>query len=227
MTHFLNFHTHIFPFPSEERGIYNLPVQEIPQWKASEGNWISVGIHPWYADTENWQEELERLEKIATRENVLAIGECGLDRLISLPIDKQLIIFEAQVVVAEQIRKPVIIHCVRAFNELLAWKKQYKASVPLIVHGFNSKPEIAHQLLKHDFYISLGASLLKPDSNAVKILSAIPITRLFLENDDRAIPVKEIYDAAADRLEIPVSVLKKQIWANFAVVFKIDTLNES
>ncbi|MFN8349534.1 MAG: TatD family hydrolase [Spirosomataceae bacterium] len=220
MTHFLNFHTHIFPFPSEERGIYNLPVQEIPQWGTSRRNWVSVGIHPWYVDTENWQEELERIEKIATRENVKAIGECGLDRLIPLPIDQQLMVFEAQVAIAERIRKPVIIHCVRAFNELLAWKNRYKPKVPLIVHGFNNKWETAQQLLKHDFYFSLGTSLLQADSNAAKILPNLPVSRLFLENDDRPIPVQKVYEAAAERLEMPVSVLQNQIWTNFATVFK-------
>lgn len=179
-----------------------------------------MGIHPWYADAENWESQLRFIEKMAVHEKVLAIGECGLDRLIALPLDKQLMIFEAQIKIAECVQKPVIIHCVRAFNELLQWKKQTKNTVPLIVHGFNNKPEIARQLLIHDFYFSLGTALLQPASNAAKVLKMIPVTRLFLENDDKDILIESVYEAAAIHLEMTVSALQNQIWTNFATVFK-------
>lgn len=182
--------------------------------------WLSVGIHPWYADAEHWHAQLKTVEQMAAHDNVLAIGECGLDLLIELPLETQFSIFEAQVKLAEQLRKPVIIHCVRAFNELLQWKKRAKPTIPMIIHGFNNKPEIAQQLVKHDFDFSLGSALLKTDSNALKALKIIPLSRLFLENDDRDIPIEKIYEAAEMHLEITMSALKDQIWTNFATVFK-------
>ncbi len=157
---------------------------------------------------------------MAAHENVLAIGECGVDRLIELPLEQQFPIFEAQIKLAEQLRKPVIIHCVRAFNELLQWKKRVAPTIPLIIHGFNNKPEIAQQLIAHGFYFSLGTALLETDSNAVKALKIIPFSKLFLENDDRDTPIEKVYEAAAMHLEITISVLKDQIWTNFVTVFK-------
>ncbi|AXE18788.1 hypothetical protein DR864_14030 [Runella rosea] len=219
LTQFLNFHTHNFPPPPDEKSIYNLLIQDIKRFGEVENNWISLGIHPWYAHPEDWQIQLAAVEQLAGHKNVLAIGECGLDRGILLPLATQLTIFTAQVKLAEQLQKPVIIHCVRAFNELVQWQKQAKPSVPLVVHGFNNKPEIMQQLLAHDFYFSLGAALLQPESNAVKVLKIIPLSRLFLENDDRSIPIEKIFEAAAVQLEIPISALKNQIWTNFATVF--------
>ncbi|NBB18263.1 TatD family deoxyribonuclease [Runella sp. CRIBMP] len=219
MTQFLNFHTHNFPSTPQEKSIYNLLIQDFRRFGEVENNWLSAGIHPWYAHPEDWQSQLTAVAQVAGHKNVLAIGECGLDRGILLPLETQLKIFAAQVKLAEQLQKPVIIHCVRAFNELLQWKKQVKPSVPLIVHGFNNKPEIMQQLLAHGFYFSLGVALLNPESNALKVLKTIPLTRLFLENDDRNTPIEKIYEAAAVQLEIPISALKNQIWTNFATVF--------
>ncbi len=219
MTQFLNFHTHIFPSDSEERGIYNLLIRDINQLKSLTGQWLSVGIHPWYVDAENWERQLAEMEKTADGENVLAIGECGLDRKITLPLETQLLVFDAQVQLAEKYRKPVIIHCVKAFNELLQWKKNTKSTVPLIVHGFNNNLTIAKQLLAHGFHFSLGTALLKPDSNAAKVISILPLEKLFLENDDRAVPIAMVYEAGAAHLDMSVSELQAQIWANFAALF--------
>ncbi len=220
MAQFLNFHTHTISQNPKEKSIYNLLIQDADEFENLQNNWISVGIHPWYATTENWESQLRIVEEMAIHERVLAIGECGLDRLITFPLDKQLMIFEAQVRIAERVQKPVIIHCVRAFNELLQWKKQTKRTVPLIVHGFNNKPEIARQLVAHGFYFSLGTALLQSDSNSGKVLKIIPVTRLFLENDDKNISIERVYEAAAIHLEMTVSALKNQIWTNFATVFK-------
>lgn len=220
MTKFLNFHTHHLLPHSNEKRIYNLLIQHIDSFEKLNNSWVSVGIHPWYADAGHWEEQLQKVEESAMNENVLAIGECGLDRLIALPLDTQMSIFNAQVTLAEKLGKPVIIHCVRAFNELIQWKKQTKPTVPLIVHGFNNKPEIAQQLLVQGFYFSLGSALLNPVSNASKVIKRIPIERLFLENDDRDTPIKMVYEVAATHLEMTISDLKNQIWANFATVFK-------
>lgn len=220
MAQFFNFHTHTISQNPQEESIYNLLIQDADEFENLQNNRISVGIHPWYADAENWEEQLQIVEKMAANDCVLAIGECGLDRLITLPLELQSVIFEAQVRIAERVQKPVIIHCVRAFNELLQWEKHTKRAVPLIVHGFNNKPEIARQLVTHDFYFSLGTALLQSGSNAVKVLKMIPVTRLFLENDDKDILIERVYEAAAIHLEMTVSALQNQIWTNFATVFK-------
>lgn len=219
MTQFLNFHTHNFLPNIDEKRIYNLLIPDIGRFDEVKVQWLSVGIHPWYADAQHWQQQLAAIEKLAADTKVIAIGECGLDRIIALPLTAQLEIFDAQVQLAQQLQKPVIIHCVRAFNELLHWKKKAKPTVPLIIHGFNNKLETAQQLMAHDFYFSLGTALLKPDSNAVNVLKYLPLTKLFLENDDRDTLIEKIYEAAAATVEMTIDALKTQIWANFVTVF--------
>ena len=220
MKPFLNFHTHNFPPTPDEKSIYNLMIEEIDAIVKVRDNWISAGIHPWYIKMEDWQKDLQTLKKWIDNEQIIAIGECGLDRLAQVSIAQQLLVFDAQIKLAEQVQKPVIIHCVRAFNELIQWKIQNKPLIPLIIHGFNNKQEIAQQLLAHGFYFSLGTALVNPNSNASKVIKLIPIERLFLENDDRETPIETVYEAAANHLEISISELKNQIWANFATVFK-------
>jgi Tat protein secretion system quality control protein TatD with DNase activity len=90
---------------------------------------------------------------------VVAIGECGLDRNIDLPLDIQTSIFKRHIELAETLQKPLVIHCVRAFSELIALKKNTKSTVPWIIHGFHKKEEVFQQLLKHDFYFSFGAAM--------------------------------------------------------------------
>jgi TatD DNase family protein len=193
-----------------------LLIQEIGDINVPDSQWISVGVHPWYAHSTQWRTQLAQVATLASHPQVVALGECGLDKLMGPPFEVQLPVFEAQVQLAESLQKPIIIHCVKAFGELLAWKKRSSVSVPMVLHGFNNKPEVAAQLLQHGFYVSLGAALLKNDSNAQKTLKIIPLERLFLENDAQQIPIEEIYEKAAALLNIELGVLNNQIWRNFA-----------
>ncbi len=68
-------------------------------------------------------------------------------------------ILEVQVRLAEELCKPLIIHCVKAYSELIAVRKRTKSSVAWIVHGYNNNERILRQLLDHGFYISVGAAL--------------------------------------------------------------------
>ena len=182
---------------------------------------ISIGLHPWKIEVENWVNQLEKVEQFAQNQNVVAIGECGLDRMIEIPMEVQKIVFEAQVKLAEKTQIPVIIHCVRAFDELLAWKKKSKVAVPLVVHGFNNNIETAQQLIKHGFYLSFGAALLNPNSNAEKIITQIPIEKIFLETDTKPIAIEGVYEAAAERLNIETEKLHEQIMKNWAFLSSI------
>lgn len=197
--------------------IYNLLIQDIGQFTGLQNQWLSVGIHPWYIT--DWYSQLAEIENIALNKNVLAIGECGLDRLIELPITTQLVVFEAQVRLAERLNKPVIVHCIKAHNDLIAWKKQRPTTVPLVVHGFDNNRHILEQLLKHDFMISLGSALVNVNSNASKSVQYIPVNKLFLETDNANIPIKAVYEAASKRLNCEIDVLQKQISGNFTQIF--------
>lgn len=216
----INLHSHYDSEPAGGRVITNI----IMPCKGQHGNvqltdysgkWISAGVHPWYIDELNYSQQFSTLAEYAGKESVKMIGECGLDRLRGPSLDLQQRVFEDQIHLAEKFKKPVLIHCVKCFSELLMIKKKLKPTVPLIVHGFNNKTEVANELIRHDFYLSFGFAVLSGGSNAQKALSLMPESRIFLETDDSDIPVERIYEKAALLKNVSVNQLEEIIFANY------------
>ncbi|OZI08930.1 hydrolase TatD [Siphonobacter sp. BAB-5385] len=208
---FLNFHTHRIEPNEGTETIYNAHFSEA----TPAGQRISLGIHPWYIQEAAIDSQLALIEQALQQKQLTAVGECGLDRLTEAPLSLQQAVFERQLLLAHQYQMPVIIHCVRAFPELIALVKRLKLKIPLIVHGFNANEQIAQQLLQHDFYFSLGHALLKEGSNASKCLKMIPLDRLFLETDDQQLSIDRIFVEASRQLNGSVNELQNQIWQNF------------
>jgi TatD DNase family protein len=177
----------------------------------------ALGLHPWYISQQDCQTELELLATQLHNPNVLAVGECGLDSSINTPLALQRELFIQQIQLAYQANKPVIIHCVRAFHELLQLRKISKTSLSSswIIHGFNSKPEIAAHLIKHGCYISFGKALVHANSHASQMIASLPINRVFLETDVSELTIKQIYALAAQRTGLNVESLKLAIAENF------------
>ena len=89
----------------------------------AEGCYYSIGIHPWKV-LETEPEDWKRLEDAAGHPSVLAIGEAGLDKLASADILLQKEVLIRQILLSESVGKPLVIHCVKAFNELIELKKR-------------------------------------------------------------------------------------------------------
>jgi TatD DNase family protein len=203
---FFNFHHHN---PQISYGIYNsTPVEKIPE------HYFSVGIHTQNIH-EQWENDLENLKIISQNPKCLAIGECGLDALVNIDENLQKKVFEAQILWANQIQKPVIIHCIKRFQELIPFQKI--AKVPLIIHGFNKKKAIADEMLKHGFYLSFGKSVLH-NLSLQTTLKEIPLEKIFLETDDADFDIAELYQKVAEIKEISVEKLQKQISKNLEIL---------
>ena len=179
--------------------------------------YFTAGIHPWFID--HIADQLSELKEIITHKNCIAIGECGLDRLKGPDISIQKDIFKSHIELADDHKKPLIIHCVKAHNELLEIKKQSGSTVKWIVHGFNQNETIARRLLENDFLFSLGKPLLHPDSNGSKVIKQVPLSRLFLETDSAEVTIEEVYKAAAERLALPMLDLSDNLQRNFQRIF--------
>ena len=160
------------------------------------------------------------MKTLAADAHLKAVGECGLDRPRGASLEIQTDALERQIHIAERVGKPVILHCVKAFPELIGAKKRLSPSVPLIVHGFNNNLQILRSLLDAGFYISLGAALLRPGSNAVRTIPVIPAGRLFLETDDSGRMIDDIYTKASALLNIEITQLKSNIQCNFTRLFE-------
>ncbi len=179
---------------------------------------VSAGLHPWYL--ENAEEELSQLKSICQQRNVVAIGECGLDRLTKTDWDRQVKYFEAQLELATSLNKPVIIHCVRAFAETLGMLKGI--TVPVIFHGVNKKLSAVEPLIQSGYFLSFGKSILNPSETIINTLKAVPLTQLFLETDDAETSIQEIYKTAAEIRNTSENEIALQLQKNYHSVFNYE-----
>ena len=199
---FFDFHHHD---ADRKSGIYNLKFnEEIPE------NFFSAGIHP-NALSDGLEKQLLWLQEIAVAENCVAIGECGLDGLIDVDEKLQQKAFLAQIEIANSLQKPLIIHCVKRFSQLLKFRKMSK--VPMIVHGFNKRKTIGDDLLKNGLCLSFGKSVLY-NVNLQDFVKHLPIENLFLETDSADFEIKELYQKVADLRNMRLEDLSKKIKNN-------------
>lgn len=177
---------------------------------------FSIGIHPY--DSHLFTEHsLTEFEVFLNHKHCYAIGECGLDKLIDVDLKQQQFALKQQLALALTYNKPVIIHCVKAFDELIEVCKPYETKLKLIIHGFNKSEELALQLISRGYYVSLHPSLLKKDNfNFTKL----PIEQLFFETDnDSNLSINEAYRNASIKLNLSESILKEKIYSNFKLLF--------
>ena len=188
---FINTHTHT--------QVHDAKLELVNQDMDStdKANHYSYGLHPWYIDKETYHDQLNKLEVIAHEKRCLAIGECGLDRYAKAEMPAQETIFIKHAELSETLKKPLIIHCVKAFNELLRIHKDFSPKMPWIVHGFNRNPEIAELLLNRNMILSIGAILLDNRQSIVDMMNMIPDKQLVLETDISTVSISEIYKAAS------------------------------
>lgn len=180
----------------------------------------TYGIHPWFLDRNNCRQQIESVRKNAENPSILAIGEAGFDKLRGADPDLQRSVFVKQVEVSEEVKKPVIIHCVRAWDELLSVRRKLRPKMPWLVHGFRGNENLANQLLSKGMYLSIWYDfVLRPESSG--LIRALPKGKFFLETDGADVSIKTIYDKVANDLGIAVEVLKVTILNNFNEFFNI------
>ncbi len=212
---YFNLHTHHF---SNQSDVLELVNQYPQEFDASIPNY-SIGIHPWHIVEDTIDADLEIIESKLKDDNCLAIGECGLDKRIDIPMALQQMVFEKQLALAEKYRKPVVVHCVAAFQEVIAVKKKMAISVPILIHGFSKNKETAEQLIANGFYISFGKYLLR-NPELELVFKSIPKERLFLETDTIEEEIAAVYALAAKYRNIEMGEMRAIINANFDTVFK-------
>lgn len=177
-------------------------------------SFFSLGIHPWDADL---QVSIVEFEKLIQHPNCLAIGECGLDKLKGPELEIQKHFFIIQLDLAVKYQKPVIIHCVKAFDEMMEICKPYHAKINLMIHGFNKSQELLEQLINNGFYISFHPSVF---DRLNYDFSKIPLEKIFLETDDNSeISIIEIYKKASLKFQLKENELKEKKYTNFTTLF--------
>jgi TatD DNase family protein len=216
---YINIHSHTY-IPDPET-IQLLNVFPGEKEKLQLPCYLSVGLHPWHVKEDTVNNELEMVRSCSTLPSVLAIGETGLDKAVTVPIDIQQSAFEEQLRIAHTTRKAVVIHCVRSYSEILAYRKKSDQSIPWIFHWFNSNEQTARELIRKNCFLSFGHMLFNEQSKAYSVFKNMPAENIFLETDDAGFSIQEVYEQAARITNIGTDELKSQILDNFARCFKI------
>lgn len=178
----------------------------------------SIGIHPWYIDENRLETDLKIIKQKLQLNECLALGECGLDKRIEIPLDLQISVFKQQLEIVMQTNKPIVLHCVAAYDEVIAIKKEMKITNPMIIHGFSKNEQVAQSLLKNGFYLSFGKCLLRnPDLE--KVFTFAPENQILLETDTIEESIYQVYEKAALIKGISVEEMKTIVFTNFSTIF--------
>lgn len=168
----------------------------------SDDRYYTVGIHPWNAGCYT-DRDVARLRRLAAHPRVVAIGETGLDSVHvsyewvprgkameivqAMPdIDKQMELLRLHIELSETLGKPLLLHIVKRYPEIMKMRIKLKPRMPWIIHGFRGKPGLAKDLLKWGFYLSYGEKF-----NEASVL-VTPPERMLAETDESRVPFDEI-----------------------------------
>lgn len=184
----IDFHTHDLTVPAGS-AIVNVPKAWLVRPEAFApvpGGLYSAGIHPWWTAEDEWDEALfAGLEILLSHPQVVALGECGLDRLRGGSMERQCAVFGRQVWLAGRFGLPVTVHCVRAFDVLLHMHKSLRPATRWTVHGFRGRPALARQLLAAGIDLSFGS---RYDAGSFAL---VPPGRRHVETDGPETPLSD------------------------------------
>ncbi|MCD4832584.1 MAG: TatD family hydrolase [Bacteroidales bacterium] len=211
---FLNFHAHQQMPAENEIVIQSLFLQNDLITKNSDKIFFTAGLHPWHADQLSESKIIERLETLLQNKSIIAIGETGLDKLKGVDWETQKKVFRAHIEIADKYNLPLIVHSVKAHNEVLKLKIESKSKIPWVIHHFNGSKQMAMDFINHGFYLSLCNHINNSGSKLSGYLGELPVNRIFLETDDFNIDIKDLYSVAAKKFNMNIENFKKQLINN-------------
>ncbi len=163
--------------------------------------YFALGIHPWWIEkittgmaarsdyVQQMSVILEEDQNSADRRCV-AVGETGLDKMISTPLAEQLDLFAWHVDRANEFDLPLIIHSVRTHNELIAHLRKHKPVRGGVIHAFNGSYETAMQFIDMGFYLGVGGTISYERAQKTRSTFArVPLESLLLESDAPDMPL--------------------------------------
>lgn len=175
--------------------------------------WYTIGYHPWWTERILLPEEIDVLANQVKNPTCLALGECGMDKIKGPPLSLQKKIFSQQIELANAWNCPVVVHCVRAFHEVLDVHTRL-AKTPWVIHGFVRNFTLAKQVLDRGIYLSLA-----PAENMavtfIETLKYVPLDRIFLETDSAStLNISQRYQIFAKLRHMQEEDLENQILEN-------------
>lgn len=212
---YFNAHSHKISLnPSHETVLFN----QYPEEFDAKISFSSLGIHPWHVDHGALEERKSILAQYVSLPHVKAIGECGLDKRIDVAMQNQMSVFEFHIDLALIHKKPLILHCVGAFDTVLYLLKQKKFQYPVLFHGFSKNEALASQLFAKGYFISFGKYLFQHPSVRDAFAKA-PLQQVFLETDTADLSIEEVYVKAAEIKQMDLVNLRIEMDNNKKRIF--------
>lgn len=217
-----NVHKHILYCNPEETAIFNINISDSELTKLL--RFFSIGLHPWHADQTDLKSVLEKIGNLAQSEDCLALGECGLDKIKGPDFNIQMEVFEKQALLASDLNKPLILHVVKSFDEILHLHRKINPRKAWIIHGFRKDPQLARQLIQKGFMLSLGKAFLQQNNLWQLMDNSLMHAILFESDEEQDEIIRSIYQKAAEVKNLSNFELEKIIQNNFERTFnrKID-----
>ncbi|MBX2809357.1 MAG: TatD family hydrolase [Cellvibrionaceae bacterium] len=230
----------------QQRGLRHLLVPGVApsQWATAykmtqqfSGMLMAAGIHPW------WLKDLP--ESVAERDVLIswqdylarsacaAVGECGLDKTLSISLALQQQVFEQHLRFACDFNLPVVIHVRKAHSETLALLRRFRPSAGGVIHGFSGSVELAERYWALGFYLGVGGTITYARARKTRnTLACVPLEALVLETDAPDMPLEGfqgqfnsplqlplVAEALADLRGQPVTLIAEQTTANSCRLF--------
>ena len=170
-----------------------------------------VGVHPWRILCD----ELPSREEFAT---AALVGEIGLDFACDVERSKQEVVFRAQLAIAEELQKPVVLHCVRAFEPTMKILSEYNLRA-VIFHGFIGSAQQAERAIKKGYFLSFGINTSR-SPKTIEALRNTPFHKIFAESDESKKNIEEIYSEIATLKGCKQGLLEQAILDNYNNIFE-------
>lgn len=212
---YIDIHTHSKRVETETIIVQNIfPGEDFAVFSGR--NFYSVGLHPWHLKSpEENNEMLHMVENALEFDHVCFVGECGLDKKVTTDFNEQMRVFRVHAFIAEEFKRPLVIHCVKAYNEVFELHKKLHPEMPWIMHGYGGNVQITQQLGKRRIFFSFGKNLFDENSKSVESLKYLPMEKIFFETDGFDGEIEQIYERAAILKNVSPDILKIEVWNNF------------
>ncbi|MEQ6886867.1 TatD family hydrolase [Salicola sp. Rm-C-2C1-2] len=164
----------------------------------------ALGLHPWWAAQAN-DDSLDELEQLlAVNNQIVAVGECGLDIRRGPPLAQQRGIFEAQIHLAQRYDRPLLIHSVGTHDTVLSLLRQAHFEPPVLMHGFSGSWEQARALVDRGAFIGVSGVITHGRARKThRVMADLPLESLVLETDAPGLAPEGVSSEGNTPLNLP------------------------
>jgi TatD DNase family protein len=209
---YIDFHTHKPIFSSNPNVLEIISMHKTVKY---ENEYFTVGHHPWWTEAPLSGEELLNLETLLLDKFCLGIGECGLDKLKGASKEIQEEVFYQHIMLANKHNVPLIIHCVRQYDQVINFRKKY-GKTPWVIHGFRRNQQLAKSLIDQEIMVSISP-FENMNESFTEMLRALPSESYFIETDSEyTLNIMERYQIMANLRGIDLEELEEQMMENFS-----------